>query len=120
MSNFNNISSNITAIRLDNSGQSIHYFEEVLLINQNFPKSDFIVILFGMTVVMVIVVNAVVLLWVKVKDKVLIDKMVTLDCVANIMMAGLLLPAFPVRIFKNVWLCAAITFCRLCSSTLNR
>ena len=69
---------------------------------------------------MVTVVNAVVLLWVKVKDKVLIDKMVTLDCVANIMMAGLLLLAFPVRIWKNVWLSAAITFFRSFSSTLNR
>ena len=120
MSNFFNISTNIKSITLANSGQSIHFYEEVLLINQNFPKSNFIIILFGMTVVMVTVVNAVVLLWVKVKDKVLIDKMITLDCVANIMMAGLLLLAFPVRIWKNVWLCAAITFFRYFSSSLNR
>ena len=120
MSNFFNISTNIKSIALANSGHSIHFYEEDLLINQNFPESNFIIILIGMTIVMVTVVNAIVLLWVKVKEKVLIHKMVTLDCVANIMMAGLLLPAFPVRICKNVWLCAAITFCRLCSSTLNR
>ena len=120
MSNFYNISTNIKSITLASSGQSIHFFDEVLLINKNFPNSDFIVIIFGMTVMMVTVVNTVVLVWVKVKDKVLIDKMVTLDCVANIMMAGVLLLAFPVRIWKNVWLCAAITFFRSFSSTLNR
>jgi hypothetical protein len=120
MSNFYNISTNIKSITLANSGQSIHFFEEVFIINQNFPKSNFIVILFGMTVVMVIFVNAVVLLWVKVKDKVLIDKMVTLDCVANILKAGLLLLSFPVRIWKNVWLCTVITFFRSFSFALNR
>ena len=120
MLTFYNISTNIKSITLANSGQSIHLFEEVLLINQNFPKSDLNIILFGMTVVMVIMVNTLVLVWVKVKDKVLIDKMVTLDCVANIMMAGVLLLAFPVRIWGNVWLCAVITFFRSFSSTVNR
>jgi hypothetical protein len=120
MTNFHNISKNIKSIRLANSGQLIHFFEEFLLINQNFPKSDFIVILFGMTVMMVTVVNTIALVWMKVKDKVLIDKMLTLDCLANIMMAGVLLLAFPVRIWKNVWLCAVITFYRYFSYTLNR
>ena len=120
MSNLNNISTSIKSIPLANFGQSIHFFDEVLLINQNFPKTDSIVILFGMTVMMVTVVNTVVLVWVKVKDKVLIDKMVTLDCVANIMMAGVLLLAFPVRIWSNVWLCGVITFVSAFAHTLNR
>ena len=72
------------------------------------------------TVTIVTGVNIMALVWVKVKDKVLIDKMVTLDCVANIMMVGVLLLAFPVRIWNNVWLCAGITFFRSFTATLNR
>ena len=105
---------------MDYIDETLYFVEETMLINKNFPITVLNLALFVSIVTIVILLNTLVLVWVKVKDKVLIDKMVTLDCVANIMMAGVLLLAFPVRIWKNVWLCAVITFYRYFSYTLNR
>ena len=72
------------------------------------------------TVTIVTGVNILALMWVKVKDKVVIDKMVTLDCVANIMIVGVLLLAFPYRVWNNSFLCAGITFFRVFTVTINK
>ena len=101
-------------------GEQILFFEDVLVINQDFPSTILNITMFSMTVMMVTVVNTMALLWVKVKQRVLIDKMIFLDCVANIMMVGILLLAFPCRIWSNRYLCAAITFFRAFTVTLNR
>ena len=100
--------------------ETLYFVEETMLINKNFPVSVLNLALFGSTITIVILLNTLVLVWVKVKDKVLIDKLVTLDCVANIMMAGVLLFMFPVRIWSNVWLCTVITFVRSFTATLHR
>ena len=105
---------------MDHIEETLYFFEKTMLINKNFPISVLNIILFGSTVTIVILLNTLVLVWVKVKDKMLIDKLVTLDCVANIMMAGVLLFMFPVKIWSNVWLCAVITFVRVFTATLNR
>ena len=104
MSSSLNNSTQIVIITMDYIGETLYFVEETMLINKNFPITVLNLALFVSTVTIVILLNTLVLVWVKVKDKVLIDKMVTLDCVANIMMAGVLLNAFPVRIWSNFWL----------------
>ena len=92
-------------ITLANTG-TIHFYNDVVLINKEFTKTVLHNSLFSITVIMVVMVNILVLLRVKLKDRVLIDKMVAMDCLANILMVGLLLLAFPVRIWGNRYLCA--------------
>ena len=119
MSNFHNHSTGMMSINLANF-EEVLFFEEGLVVNADFETSVSHILCFLATVTIVTGVNIMALMWVKVKDKVLIDKMVTLDCVANIMMAGVLLFMFPVRIWSNVWLCAVITFVRSFTATLHR
>ena len=88
----------------------VQFFENVWVINENFSRSALNISIFLLTVTMVIVVNTMVLVWVKVKDKVLIDMMVTMYCVSNIMMVELLFLAFPRRVWENHLLRAGITF----------
>ena len=106
-------------ITLANTG-TIHFYKDVVLINQEFTKTVLHNSLFSITVIVVVMVNILVLLRVKLKDRVLIDKMVAMDCLANILMVGLLLLAFPVRIWGNSHLCAGITFYRAFTVSLNR
>ena len=98
----------------------VQFFENVWVINENFSRSALNISIFLLTVTMVIVVNTMVLVWVKVKDKVLIDMMVTMDCVSNILMVGLLLLAFPSRVWDNHLLCAGITFFRVFTATIDK
>ena len=119
MTNFHNHSTGMMSINLANF-EEVLFFEEVLVVNANFETSVSHMACFLATVMIVTGVNIMALMWVKVKDKVLIDKMVTLDCVANIMMVGVLLLAFPVRIWNNVCFCAGITFFRSFTANLNR
>ena len=105
---------------MGNIEHDIYVLEDVIVINQNFPMSVLNMTLCATTVIVVLLVNVMVLVWVRVKDKVLIDKMVTMDCLANIMMVGLLLLAFPSRIWSNALLCTGITFFRSFTATLNR
>ena len=121
--NISHFSNNFTitkTISLGIIGEPIHFLEDVIVINQNFPRSAMNIVMFLMTITMVTIVNTIGLLWMKVKDRVLIDKMVSLDCVANIMMVGLLLLAFPCRIWSNRFLCGVITFFRAFTVTINR
>ena len=99
---------------------TLNFYKDVVHINQDFTNSVLHNTVFSTTVILVVMVNILVLLRVKMKDKVLIDKMVALDCFSNILMVGLLLLAFPVRIWNNVWLCAGITFFRSFTANLNR
>ena len=99
---------------------TLNFYKDVVHINQDFTKSVLHNTVFSTTVILVVLVNILVLLRVKMKDKVLIDKMVALDCFSNILMVGLLLLAFPVRIWGNRYLCAGITFYRGFTVTINR
>ena len=119
-SNLSHILPHTKYINVANVEESIQFLEDVVLINQNYPKSSFNIAMFSVTVTLVIVVNLMVLAWVKVKDRVLVDKMVTMDCVANIMMVGLLFLAFPCRVWSNSFLCAGIIFYRVFTITINR
>ena len=87
----------------------ILFFQDVVVINQNYPMSVLNITMFSIIVLLVILVNIMVLLRVKMKNRVLIDNMVTMDCLANILMVGLLFLAFPSRIWNNRFLCAGIT-----------
>ena len=123
LENLVNIIDNLTIttpIYLGNNEEPLQFFEHVWVINENFSRSALNISIFLLTVTMVIVVNTMVLVWVKVKDKVLIDMMVTMDCVSNIMMVGLLLLAFPSRVWDNHFLCAGITFFRVFTATIDK
>ena len=100
--------------------EKIQFVEEAFLINKNFPKSFLNVAMFSGTVVVITITNTLVLMWLKLKDRVLIDKMIFMDCVANIGMIGMIFLAFPCRVWSNKYLCAAITFFRALIVTLNR
>ena len=95
-------------------------FEDTLVLNQNYPYSWFNIIVCVVTGTIILLMNLLVLVSMKVKDKALIDKMVVMDCVANIMLIGVLLCAFPCRVWKNTFLCAGITFFRVFTVTINK
>ena len=99
---------------------STNLFEDNLVLNQNYPYSWFNIIVCVVTGTIILLMNLLVLVSVKVKDKALIDKMVVMDCVANIMLIGVLLCAFPCRVWKNTFLCAGITFFRVFTVTINK
>ena len=106
--------------KADYNVETVNFLEDTVEINKNIPMSWMNITLFLLTGMLVIVVNMIVLLSVKVKDTVLIDKMVILDCVANIMIVGVLLLAFPRRVWNNSFLCAGITFFRVFTVTINK
>ena len=80
--------------------------------NLNFP-ADFSTIFFTIfSLLFELLTNMFVLLWVKMKDRALVDTMVTTDCIANLLCMLVILLAFPVRVYRNKVMCAAITFFR--------
>ena len=119
-SNLSHVLTHTQPIKLANAWESIQFLEDVVLINQNHLKTALNISMFSIAVTLVTVVNLAVLVWVKVKDKVLVDKMITMDSVANLMMVGLTFLSFPCRIWSNTFLCTGITFYRIFTFTLNR
>ena len=98
----------------------IIFLKDNLLVNQNFEHSFFNCLVISVSGAAVLMVNLAILLWIKVKERVLVDKMVTIDCVGNILMIGLLILAFPIRIWKNSFVCGLFTIFRVYTVTLNR
>ena len=84
---------------------SLHMLQNITFINQNHPKTFVNIAVFSITIIIIIFVNGLVLVRLKLKDKALIDRMITMDSVANLMMVGLLFLAFPLRIWNNRYLC---------------
>ena len=113
-----NISNHIIA--LDHHPNPIIMLKDILFVNQNFENSFFNCLVILVTVAAVLIVNLAILLWIKVKERVLVDNMVTTDCVANILMVGFLLLAFPIRVWNNSFVCGIITCFRVYTITLNR
>ena len=70
----------------------------------------------------VITVNSgsAVLVWLKLKERTLVDRMVLLDCLANISFIGVMFLVFPIRVWGNSYLCILITFFRVFVLSLNR
>ena len=118
-----NISNPWTAnhmIALDQHPDPIIFLKDIVFVNQSFENSFFNFLVIFLIVAAVLLVNLAILLWIKVKERVLVDKMVTIDCVGNILMIGLLLLAFPIRIWKNSFVCGLFTIFRVYTVTLNR
>ena len=106
--------------KADYNVETVIFLDDTVEINENIAKSWINITMFLVTGLLVIVVNMLVLVSVKVKDTVLIDKMVILDCVANIMIVGVLLLAFPCRVWNTSFLCAGINFFRVFTVTINK
>ena len=54
------------------------------------------------------------------KDYTLVDRMVLLDCLANISLIGVITLAFPYRVWGSTYLCIPISFFRCFVVALNR
>ena len=52
------------------------------------------------------------LAWIRVKERVLVDRMVLLDCAANLLCVVIVLCAFPVRVYRSGFVCLFLTFFR--------
>ena len=116
--NISTVSSRNIMIAL--SGEPIAFTKDNLLVNQNFSHTSYNYSVVFTTGALVLIVNIVILLWMKVKERVLVDKMVTIDCIGNILMVGLLLIAYPIRIWNNSVLCGIFSCFRVYTVTLNR
>ena len=88
--------------------------------NLNFPTNVATITCTALCILFVLVVNLCVLLWVKMKDRVLVDTMVTLDCITNLLVILVVMMAFPVRVYSNNFLCAGISFFRCMTVTMKR
>ena len=94
--------------------------ENITFINQDFPWTTSNLAIFITNNLTVITVNVLVLVWLKLKERTLVDRMVLLDCLANIGMIGVMVLAFPVRVWGNTHLCLFITFFRCYVLVINR
>ena len=82
--------------------------------------STFNLIVFLTNNLTILLVNIVVLVWLKIKENTLVDRMVLLDCLVNISTIGVMFLAFPIRVWGNSYLCLLITFFRGFVLVLNR
>ena len=94
--------------------------EELVYVNLNWKISKFNLISTITCTLTVLLVNSLVLLMLKMKEKTLVDKMVLLDCLANISTVAVMFLAFPIRVWGNSYLCLLITFFRGFVVVLNR
>ena len=77
-------------------------------------------IIFVTTNLTVFTVNLSVLLWLKIKEKNLVDRMVLLDCLTNMAVVIVLFLAFPIRVWHNNYICYVISSFRCFVLTMNR
>ena len=101
----------------------IHFYfdlEELVHVNFNWKISIFNLFSTITCTLTVLVVNALVLLMLKMKENTLVDRMVLLDCLANISTVGVIFSAFPIRDWGNSYVCLLITFFRGFVVVLNR
>ena len=89
-------------------------------INTNWDTSMLNLVVFITNNLTILLVNVMVLVWLKIKENTLVDRMVLLNCLANISTIGVMFLAFPIRIWGNGYLCLLITFFRGFVLTLNR
>ena len=114
------VAPNISLVSEDNT--TLHFFspENITYINQDFPLTRTNLAIFIANNLTVITVNVLVLVWLKIKERTLVDRMVLLDCLANISFIGVMFLVFPVRVWGNSYLCILITFFRVFVLSLNR
>ena len=95
--------------------------EDLMAVNENFPVNTFNWSVVGLTNMIILLVNIIVLLWAKIKGKNLVDMMVWMDCLANLSLIGVLFLAYPVRVFDDhSYICGPIEFYRAFSLIINR
>ena len=111
---------NVTAYSQDKEIELYFDSEHYIHINLNFPWTTLNLVMFVLNNLTVITVNVLVLIWLKLKERTLVDRMVLLDCLANIGMIGVMFLAFPVRVWGNTHLCLLITFFRCYVLVINR
>ena len=95
-------------------------FKDAVNVNFNWERSVFNLLTFITNNLTILIVNIVVLVWLKIKENTLVDRMVLLDCLANISNIGVMFLAFPVRVWGHSYLCLLITFFRGFVGVLNR
>ena len=110
---------NIT-LTVHQSQIDLYFTEDAIPVNKNFPLTVFNLITFVTTNLTVFVVNLLVLLWLKIKENKLVDRMVALDCIANMAVVIVLFLAFPYRIWHYTSICYGISFFRCFVLTMNR
>ena len=111
---------NITAF-INRSGIKLSFdVDEVVYVNFNWKISILNVITTLTCTFTVLLVNALVLLMLKMKENTLVDRMVLLDCFANISTIVVMFLAFPIRVWGNTYFCLLATFFRGFVVVLNR
>ena len=111
---------NITAFINQNEINMSFDVKELVYVNFNWKVSIMNLITTMTSTLTVLLVNALVLLMLKLKENTLVDRMVLLDCLANISTIGVMFLAYPIRIWGNSYLCLLITFFRGFVVVLNR
>ena len=94
--------------------------KDAVHVNLNWEMTIFNLFTFITNTLTVLLVNVVVLVWLKIKENTLVDRMVLLDCLANISNIGVMFLAFPIRVWGNSYLCLVISFFRGFVGVLNR
>ena len=113
------MTSNIT-LNIQQLEINLVFKKDAIPVNQNFPLTLYNLIPFVTTNLTVFVVNLLVLLWLKIKENNLVDRMVALDCIANMAVVIVLFLAFPNRIWYSTYVCYGISFFRCFVLTMNK
>ena len=111
---------NITDVILISKMGKMHFLGSSYILNQDFHINGINILIFVITVMLVLFINMAVLMWVKVKERVLVDNMITVDCISNLLLLVTVFMAFPWKFQGNLLVCAGATFFRGFTITLNR
>ena len=97
---------------LDIQQKSLQVYNDMRMVNLNFPINPPTILLLIFCVIFVVSVNIGVLSWLKMKERALVDSMIFFDCIANLLCIVIVFLAFPVRVYKHKLLCGVLTFFR--------
>ena len=89
-------------------------------LHQNFPSTFANWFWYFWTILTILSSNILVLSWIQLKDKKLIDNMVLYDLLANLSIILIVVLAYPTKVYNDEWICLGVGVVRAFVSVTNR
>ena len=109
--------------KVESSNETIALeIDEIYLgnLHQNFPQTNVNWFWYFWTISAILGTNILVLSWIQLKDKKLIDNMVLYDLIANLGIIVMVVLAYPTKVFNDKWVCLAVSVVRAFIIVTNR
>ena len=104
------------------NGTTPFEIEEIYLgnLHKDFPSTTINWFWYFWTIFAILSSNILVLSWIQLKDKKLIDNMVLYDLIANLSIILIVVLAYPTKVYNNEWICLGVGVVRAFVSVTNR